>query len=82
MNSFADLAATPTRLHKPGENDIPFDMFADPMHPTNWPAWKRHAQLVTLAWMAFVANYVAGSHLTVFGPMAMYYGATIAQIAK
>lgn len=46
---------------------IPFNPYDDPVHPSNWPAWKRHAQLVTLAWIAFLANYSAGCHLVVSG---------------
>lgn len=59
-----------------------FNPYEDPSHPSNWPAWKRHAQLVTLAWSAFVANFLAGAHLPIFEPIAVEFGVSITAVAN
>lgn len=59
-----------------------YNIYEDPSHPSNWPAWKRHGQLITLSLMAFLANFTAAAHLTLFEPMSEYYGRSITAIAN
>lgn len=61
---------------------VPFNPYDDPVHPSNWPAWKRHAQLVTLAWASFAVNFLAGAHLPIFEPIAEEFEVSITAVAN
>ncbi|KAL6411958.1 hypothetical protein AUP68_04338 [Ilyonectria robusta] len=52
----------------------------DPSDPLNWPSWKKHAILLTIAWGAFCADFTSAAGSAPILLQAMEWHESIANI--
>ncbi|KAK7409178.1 hypothetical protein QQX98_008671 [Neonectria punicea] len=52
---------SPLRLAKDGHTVLLPQPTDDPADPLNWPSWKKHAILLTIAWGAFCADFTSAA---------------------
>lgn len=57
--------------------DLVFD--TSPANPQNWPAWKKDAQILMVAFHSMVATFMAAGIIPAYDVMAEAYAVTVPQ---
>jgi hypothetical protein len=70
-----DVAPTPP------QELVDLDSYAreDPANPRNWPAWKKNAQILMVAFHSMSATFVAAGIIPAYETLAEEYGITVPQ---
>lgn len=51
----------------------------DPNAPSNWPKWKKNAQIIMVAFHSMVSTFMAAGIVPAYDTMAETYGVTVTQ---
>ncbi|KAL2826751.1 major facilitator superfamily domain-containing protein [Aspergillus pseudoustus] len=65
----------------PPQESTEYDSYAmeDPANPRNWPAWKKNAQILMVAFHSLSATFVAAGIIPAYDTLAEEYGITVPQ---